>query len=247
MGVSLMCWGLAAALLNPVVVGAQEGQQRGEAGRARDGLVARVMNLVPPALARELKLTPEQKKQIEGLEQQFNQKRQAALLNTLMKVTAIVKGLADEENGEPAPVLAISHEITGCLLHMRRTRTELEKQVLAALDERQRTEFAELKKRRPRDDRDRGRDAEAGPLFSPRAQERLNLTAEQRQKLMELRREWEAKVRSVLTQDQQRRLDGTRTGRVIRGQDPDDGSVERRRRNPDRNPRPPQDRPKVDD
>jgi Spy/CpxP family protein refolding chaperone len=244
----LMCFAMAAVLVIPARAGAQENQRR-ETGRDRDGLLARVLNLVPPAIARELNLTAEQRTQIEALEQQFKQKRQATLMNTIIKVTVIVKSLDDEENAEPAPVLAISHEITGCLLTMRRTRFELEKKVLTLLDDRQRAEFVELKNRGRRDDRDvgrdRGRDADDG-LFSPRIQERLNLTAEQKQKLMQLHRDWEAKLQSILTAEQKERLDGLRRGRIIRGQSPDDGSVERRPRTPDRPPRP-KEPGKVDD
>ena len=75
-----------------------------------------------------MKLTTEQQGQIQKLDQEFKNKRIQAAMQTVMRVMAIIESLeSDDADKETAPILALSHEITGGLLETRRTRIGYEK------------------------------------------------------------------------------------------------------------------------
>jgi Spy/CpxP family protein refolding chaperone len=203
------------------------GERRAERSRG-DGFFARMAHLMPPAFAHELNLDPEQEKQISALETEFRKKRQEILIQTGFQVFAIIDNLGEEEEQrEPAPVLAIAHEITGGLLESRRLRAGFEKKMLALLNPEQREQFIDLKEqplfgRQAReDDRERRGGGELHPL-SPRVQRSLDLTDEQRKQLVEMRQQWDTQFRNLLTQEQRERWERlTRSGRppAVRGED----------------------------
>lgn len=207
-----------ALLLSPAFALAQaEGTPRGEKKEKKetkdkggDGLIARVFHLVPPGFAAELNLTVDQKKQIQALEGEFKTKKMESLMKTVGKVMVIIDSLeADDELREPAPVLALTHEITGALLESRRMRLAYEQKVVALLNADQKATFAELKER-PRDRRDvaggKGK-ATIHFYYTPEGQDRLQLTNEQKQKFAEMQKQLEQSFRSLLTEDQRRMLD----------------------------------------
>lgn len=208
-----------ALLLSPAIAFAQaEGTPRGEKKEKKepkdkggDGLIARVFHLVPPGFAAELNLTADQKKQIQALEGEFKTKKMEALMKTVGKVMVIIDSLeADDELREPAPVLALTHEITGALLESRRMRLGYEQKVVALLNADQKATFAELKER-PRDRRFAGKDKPGKTTihfyYTPEGQDRLQLTNEQKQKFAEMQKQLEQSFRSLLTEDQRRMLD----------------------------------------
>jgi Spy/CpxP family protein refolding chaperone len=205
-------------------------RQRGDGlrrDRSRgDGLIARMVHLMPPAFAEELDLNPQQEKQIAGLETEFRKKRQEILIQTGFQVFQIIDNLGEEEEKrEPAPVLAIAHEITGGLLECRRMRAGYEKKMLALLNPEQREQFVDLKEqpvfgREAREGRE-GRGGELHPL-SPRVERSLDLTEEQRKQLAGMRQQWQTQFRNLLTQEQRERWERmTRAGRMppLRGED----------------------------
>jgi Spy/CpxP family protein refolding chaperone len=180
-----------------------------EARRSRtrgDGMIARLIHLMPPAFADELNLDAEQKQKIGGLETEFRKKRQEILVQTGIQVYSIIEKLGEEEDAEPAPVLAIAHQITGGLLESRRLRAGFEKKMLALLNAQQREEFIDLKERPVlgREARSRG---EIWQPLSPRVERSLDLTEEQRKQLAELRKQWEGQFRNLLTDQQRNRLE----------------------------------------
>jgi len=165
-----------------------------------------VLYLMPPAFQDELQLSDVQRKKIQELQEELRQQRRLILVKVFTKVRAILASLEEEGKEEPAPVLAIAHEITGGLLEMRRGRVALEKKMLAVLDAKQREKYAELKER-PRQRGRRGSAAAPSSIFSPKVQRRLHLSAEQRRKVADLQHEGEAKARGLLTEEQQRQYE----------------------------------------
>jgi Spy/CpxP family protein refolding chaperone len=179
-----------------------------EARRSRtrgDGMIARLLHLMPPAFAEELNLDAEQQQKINGLETEFRKKRQEILVQTGVQVYSIIDKLGEEEDKrEPAPVLAIAHEITGGLLQCRRLRAGYEQKMLALLNAQQREDFIDLKEQpiARRELRSRG---EFWQPLSPRVERGLQLTEEQRRQLTDLRKQWESQFRNMLTEDQRER------------------------------------------
>jgi Spy/CpxP family protein refolding chaperone len=208
---SILVLGLALTLFASRGM-AQDKKPKIDKDKERDGLIARVLNLMPPGYAAELNLTAEQRGQIQKLEQEFKTQRVASLMKTAGKVMAIVEGMdADEGDRELAPILALTHEITGGLLESRRTRLSYEKKMVALLNADQQAKFAHLKELRPRDRRDLAGQAVGGTTFhfyyTPQGQEKLQLTDEQKRKLGELQKEMENQLRTLLTEEQRRILD----------------------------------------
>jgi Spy/CpxP family protein refolding chaperone len=183
-------------------------------------LIARVLHLMPPDYAFELDLTAEQHKSLAALEGEFRKKRQEILMQSVMKVWSMVDGLDDEgDKREPAPVLAIAHEVTGGLLNLRRSRASFEHKLLAMLNPEQREHFAALKEHGLRD---RHGDRHAAVFFQalPRDTERrLNLTPEQQRKLTEMRQEWRKQFETVLTPEQRQQLERLSAPRRSRDRD----------------------------
>jgi Spy/CpxP family protein refolding chaperone len=204
---------------------AETTRERAKAERPRDGLIVRLLHLMPPGCAEELELTAEQRRQIAQLEREFQPKRREALLKAVGHVVSIVDSITNDrgEQRETAPVLAILHEVTGGLLESRHLRADYEQKMLGLLDDEQRERYAEFKERGPRERRERRQAREwAGKrivheerlLASPRADRRLQLTSKQKQQVADLQREWDTKMRSILTPEQLRMVDGLKRGRV---------------------------------
>jgi hypothetical protein len=167
--------------------------------------------LIPAHLATELQLSEEQREKIARLEAEFKQRRQGALMMTGLKMKGLFDKLDQADAREAMPVLTIASEVTGALQKMRQTRLEYEKKVLAVLSEDQRVRYLAWRQRSPREKRlerkgkllDRGE--LRGPL--PDLDRELQLTPEQHKQLAEMEREWEARFRKLLTEEQRRRYD----------------------------------------
>ena len=190
--------------------------------RRGDGLIARMVHLMPPAFAEHLDLDAQQQKTISGLETEFRKKRQEILIQTGFKVFNIIDNLGEaEEEREPAPVLAIAHEVTGGLLQSRRLRFSFEKKVFAVLSPEQKEEFIDLKEQPVLRREARGEDDFLKPL-SRRLERSLDLTDEQRKQFAQMHEQWQTQFRNLLTQEQRQRWDRmTRTRRApaIRAED----------------------------
>jgi hypothetical protein len=198
-------------MLLPWFGSAQEDSKVRKGDRERDGLIARVIHLMPPGFAPHLNLTQEQQKSIQKLDQEFKEKRRDALTKTVVKVMSIVESMQAEEDEELAPVLAICHEITGGLLESRRTRMAYEQKMLGVLDVQQKQKFARLKEMSPHERRQQRLDGSEEAAEPPlKGLERLQLTPEQRKRVAELRQEMEMKLRDLLTEEQRQQLDQTK-------------------------------------
>jgi Spy/CpxP family protein refolding chaperone len=194
-----------ALMLVPISGSTQEKEAKGDkvdGKKIRDGFVGRVLHLMPPAFAVELKLTAEQNGQIQKLEQEFKDLRTKSMMGTVSRIIAIVESMDEGDDKEVAPVLALAHEITGGLLESRRLRINCEKKLAGVLNAEQQTKFAELKERRPR-----LRGETTFHFYPPEGQERLRLTDDQKQKLRALQMELETKLRDFLTEEQRKLFD----------------------------------------
>jgi Spy/CpxP family protein refolding chaperone len=219
---SYLLAGLLGLAFQSASVAAQEpaiggkAQEKGVKQRAkdddRDGLLSRAMFLMPPHCAAELKLTAEQRTQVQKLEQDFKAKRMESLMRSAARVMTIVESMeADDEKEEIAPILSICHEVTGGLLEARRTRVVYEKKMLGMLNPDQQAKFVSLKEQRPRDRREHALLKDGKTTFhfyyTPEGQERLQLNEEQKQKLSEMQKEMDTRLRSLLTEEQRRVFD----------------------------------------
>jgi hypothetical protein len=217
-GCGNFCAGVCLLLLLPWISPAQEKNETRKETRKteqqRDGLIARAVHLMPSGFAVKLNLTADQRGQIEKLDQEFKAQRREALTKTAFKVMALVESLQEEEDRELAPVLAICHEITGGLLESRRTRMAYEQKMLSFLDEDQKEQFARLKEMGPHERRqqrlaaDGGEGADFRLIPSSKRLEGLQLTEEQKKKVLELRQEMETRFRNLLTAEQKQHFDG---------------------------------------
>lgn len=204
-------WIVGLAFLIAIPASAQEKSVAPKSEPMFDGLLARTIHLLPPAIAAELNLKPEQKAQIQRIEEEYRNKRREAILDAAGKVMTIIDGIQEGGDFESAPTLAICHEITGGLLQSRRARIAYEKKMLAVLDDRQKDEFARLKNMGPLRPRRANPIEEAEPRFSvAKRAEALNLTDEQKTKLAEMQREMENRFREMLTPEQRQQFDNSR-------------------------------------
>jgi hypothetical protein len=228
--IRIRCYTVASLAMVLALAGTAQAQKEQERNklRPRSGLFARIIELLPQDFADELNLDAQQRQKIQGLQEEFDQRRTQALIRSAMQVAGLINGLQKEDNREAAPVLAIAHEVTGGLLDERRLRVEYEKRMLALFNDEQREKYAELKERGPEERRERrlarqegrGTSVGTGPwqLLSPPVQRELHLNPEQKQKLADLRREMERQFRDVLTEDQQKRFDELEeSGRTKKG------------------------------
>jgi len=166
--------------------------------------------LVPRAVPDELNLSDEQRQKVRQLQQDCATKNKLALAGTALKVARLIDSLRRDDGAEPAPGLAIAHEITGGLLQARRNCAGCEHQVLAVLDDVQKRALVEVPERRPltrRQQRLVARAGDAAPVLAPDVQRQLRLDAAQERKIAALREEMDAKVRALLTDEQRRKLD----------------------------------------
>lgn len=137
-----LCACMSLVLIFPEAVGAQEAARPGK----QDGLVARIRYLVPPGVAEELNLSTEQARQVKQLEKEYRQQWRETMLKAVLKIVIIIENSgSDDESCEPAPVLAIAHEVTGTLLQLRRARVGFERKVLAVLNTEQKEKYRKLK------------------------------------------------------------------------------------------------------
>jgi len=151
----------------------------------------------------QLDLTGEQKEKVAKFMKEAQEKQEMSE----KKVREAVEQAKQSQDREKVRGLFEAHEKEMAKLH-----EELQAQVLRLLTEGQRGRLAELTRRRP--------EGEArsflgmGQLLPPPVQERLGLTPEQREKVARLQKEMEEKLRDILTQEQNQRLEELRRGGV---------------------------------
>ena len=87
---------------------------------------------------------------------------------------------------------------------------ELQAKVQTLLTDEQKKKFAEVQQRR----RPEGGPPGVGQILAPPLQERLGLTPEQKEKVAKLQRETEAKLKEILKEEQNKRLEELKKGGV---------------------------------
>lgn len=140
------CFGTRLALSLVLIFPAATPAQETACTSKPHGLGTTIWYLVPPEIIPDLKLTSEQARQVRQLEKEFTQQRRETMLRAVLKIVFIVENSGTEDEGaEPAPVLAVAHEVTGALLQLERARVGFEKKVLALLDMEQKETYRKLK------------------------------------------------------------------------------------------------------
>ncbi|MGE3803972.1 MAG: hypothetical protein AB7K24_04775 [Gemmataceae bacterium] len=159
-----------------------------------------LLPLVPQETLEKLQVTDEQARQIQQLDRRFKQDCFQALLFSGLRVMAIAeRAKKEDDTGEPAPTLAIAHEITGTLLNLQRSRADYRRKAIALLSEEQQTRYQKVKNGQPLH--------ADSPILAESIEKKLDLDADQVRQLEALRRETEKKLRAILKPEQQKQLD----------------------------------------
>ncbi len=152
----------------------------------------------PLRLLGQLELSQEQKEKVGPLVKEFNEKQQE-IQKDFQK--AIEQARANQDR-EKVREIGEAHQ-----KKMAKLQEELHAALGQLLTEQQRQRLGELQRQRPG----------AGPVavvqvLPPPLQERLGLSAEQREKLARLQQETEARLREILTEEQNRQVEQLRRG-----------------------------------
>jgi len=175
--------------------------------RPHDGLIVRLFGPVPTHCVDQLDLTAEQRDKVQAMEQERAQKNKQMIGATAIKVYTMVDACRrGDPNAEPAPGLAIAHDIIGCVLECRRNHVLVERQLQGVLSPDQKVKFAELTERERRPNRRAQRDEE-GMIPSRQMVRTLRLDAEQQKKIAQMHEETMEKVRAMLTDEQRKQFD----------------------------------------
>ena len=190
--------GLCAALLAAPAAFSQEQRQTKRPGAAPEQLGG---PLVAKETLDKLKLTSEQQAKVAKIVKEFDDK---AKDNEIKARDAMQKARDDKDR-------AAYKEAQEKATEARKVREGYLSQVVALLTDEQKRAFAPTagQERRP------GAAAPAaGQLLPPALQERLGLTAEQKEKLNQLQKDFEAKALQVLTEEQRQKYEQFKKGRT---------------------------------
>jgi len=201
---SMLVTGLFLLINSPATAGEQERPQVKRERPAQSGDAG--LQLVPPEVQERLRLSAEQKEKVAKLQQEFQDKNKDALAK-------IKDGLAQarqaqqkaREDKDRAAFRTASEQLQAQEQALRQLRTGPEAKLLEVLTPEQKQTYAAAKTGTPA----RPAVAAAGgvnQLLLPQVQERLGLTAEQKEKLAKLQQELETKLRGVLTEEQWKRF-----------------------------------------
>jgi hypothetical protein len=149
----------------------------------------------------QLNLTAEQKEKVEKWMKEVSDKNEAAK----KKLDEAVEQANQNQDRAKVRELFQSHE-----QEMAKLREELLRQVQGVLSDEQKRKFADVTQ---------GRRAEANPpgvgqLLAGPLQERLGLTQEQKEKVAKLQKDTESKLKEILNDEQNKRLDELNKGVV---------------------------------
>jgi len=167
--------------------------------------------LVSTELADKLKLTDDQKKQVAKLQKDFEEKTKTAS----DKLKELGEKAIKDKNREAFQELREQAQA------IRKTRGEFEDKVKGLLKDDQKKTFEDEIKKRAEARRPGGfpggpggfpgRGAQSTSIFSRDVQEKLNLTAEQKEKLEKIKKDLDEKSLGVLTAEQKKKR-GTEVG-----------------------------------
>lgn len=146
-----------------------------------------------PRILGQLELTGEQKEKIEKFMKELDEKHAAAK----KKLDEAVEQAKQNQDREKVRELVQAHEKEMAKLH-----EDLLGKVQGVLTDEQKHRWAEVQRRRPE-----GIPPGVGPILPPPLQERLALTPEQREKVAKLQKETEVKLKEILNDEQNKKLD----------------------------------------
>jgi hypothetical protein len=118
------------------------------------------------------------------------------------KLQEAIEQARQNQDREKIRELVQAHEKEAAKSH-----EELLSKVQALLTDEQKKKFAEVQRRRPE-----GGPLGIGQILPPPFQERLGLTPEQREKIARLQKETEAKLKEILNDEQNKKLDDLKKG-----------------------------------
>jgi Spy/CpxP family protein refolding chaperone len=181
----------------------------------RGGFVERLTNvggpLVPTDTLDKLKLTADQKEKVEKLQKEFADKEKEAVGKAR---EAMQKAVQDRDRDA---IRKAAEQVGAALRDGRKLRDDYEGKVKAVLTDDQKKTYEAALKERPRGGIAGGFPGGAGgfgraaqgpkELSSPDVQQKLNLTAEQKEKLEKLKKEFEEKSLGVLTDEQKKKFE----------------------------------------
>jgi predicted nucleotidyltransferase len=186
--------------------GEQVGQLLTEEQRRRVDELSRQQRGGPPFdLARilgQLDLTGEQKEKVEKWMKEVGEKHESAK----KKLEEAVEQAKQNQDRAKVRELLQAHEQEMAKLH-----EELLRQVQGVLTDEQKRKFAEVTQRR----RPEGLPPGFGHILPPPLQEGLSLTPEQKVKVAKLQKDTEAKLKEILNEEQNKRLDELKKGAVL--------------------------------
>ena len=198
--------GLCITLIAAVGVQAQE-QQR-QPRRPAAGLDQAGGPLVPKAVADKLDLSAEQKEKVARIEKEFADKAK----DSETKARELMEKARQDKDR------AAYQQAQEKLAEARKARATYESQVLALLTDAQKKTFEQLATAQRRPGAAPGQ--AAGQFLPVPLQERLNLTAEQKEKLNQLQKEFETKALQVLTEEQRKQYEQFKKGRTRQPEQP---------------------------
>lgn len=151
-----------------------------------------------PRILGQLDLNAEQKEKVEKFMKELGEKHEVAR----KKLNEAVEEAKQNQDRKKVRELFQAHEKEMAKLH-----EDLLGKVQGVLTEEQKRRFAEVQRRRPE-----GFPPGIGQVLPPPLQERLGLTPEQREKVGKLQKEMEAKLKEILNDEQNRKLDEFKKG-----------------------------------
>jgi hypothetical protein len=149
----------------------------------------------------QLDLTAEQKEKVEKWMKEVGEKQESAK----KKLEEAVEQAKQNQDRAKVRELFQAHEQTMAKLH-----EELQAKVQGVLTDEQKRKLAEVTQRR----RPEGLSPGIGHILPPPLQERLGLTPEQREKVAKLQKDTEAKLKEILNDEQNKRLDDLKKASV---------------------------------
>lgn len=150
-----------------------------------------------PRILGQLNLTADQKEKVEKFMKELGEKHEGAK----RKLAEAIEQAKQNQDREKVRELFEVHGKKIAKLH-----EELLGKVRDVLTEEQKRRFAEVQQRRP------GSFPGFGQILPPPLQERLGLTPEQRERVGKLQKETETKLREILNDEQNKKLDELRKG-----------------------------------
>jgi hypothetical protein len=151
-----------------------------------------------PRILGQLDLTDEQKGKVEQLMKELGEKQETAKKNL---EEAVEQARQNQDRGKVRELMQ-THE-----REMAKLYQDLQGAVQGVLTEEQKRRFADIQGRRAE-----GVPPGVGQMLPPRLQERLGLTPEQREKVAKLQNEMETKLKEILNDEQNRKLDELKRG-----------------------------------